>query len=116
MDEKIEKNSPTLGRMATYTKTSRISRLPSYLTVQFIRHYWKPERNIAVKILRKVRFPMELDAVEFCTDELKNKILPLKCQLLELESSKVQKHFIFFCQIHLNIQIFFFKKKKLLLC
>lgn len=32
--EKIEKNSPTLGRDAVYTKTSHITRLPKYLTVR----------------------------------------------------------------------------------
>lgn len=31
--EKIEKNSPTLGRDAIYTKASKITRLPKYLTV-----------------------------------------------------------------------------------
>ena len=30
------------------------------------------------KILRKVKFPMELDATQFCTDELKNKTLPVR--------------------------------------
>jgi len=33
LKEKIEKNSPTLGRDALYEKTSRITRLPKYLTV-----------------------------------------------------------------------------------
>jgi ubiquitin carboxyl-terminal hydrolase 14 len=33
LKEKIEKNSPTLGRNAVYEKTSRITRLPKYLTV-----------------------------------------------------------------------------------
>lgn len=33
LEEKIEKNSPSLGRDAIYTKTSRVSRLPKYLTV-----------------------------------------------------------------------------------
>lgn len=40
------------------------------------------------KIFRKVKFPMELDATDFCTDELKNKILPLKNRLLELEEER----------------------------
>jgi ubiquitin carboxyl-terminal hydrolase 14 len=33
LKEEIEKNSPTLGRDAIYEKTSRITRLPKYLTV-----------------------------------------------------------------------------------
>ncbi|CAB4442076.1 unnamed protein product [Rhizophagus irregularis] len=59
LDEQIEKNSPTLGRTAIYNKTSRI-----------------------------IKFPMELDATDFCTDELKNKILPLKNRLRELEKER----------------------------
>ncbi|CAI2179213.1 14091_t:CDS:10 [Funneliformis geosporum] len=86
LDENIEKTSPTLGRNATYSKSLRINRLPSYLTVQFVRFYWKTDRNI--KILRKVKFPMELDVTEFCTDELKNKILPVRNSLLELEKER----------------------------
>jgi ubiquitin carboxyl-terminal hydrolase 14 len=34
LKEKMEKNSPTLGRDAVYEKTSRITRLPKYLTVR----------------------------------------------------------------------------------
>lgn len=34
LTETVEKTSPTLGREAQYTKTSLISRLPPYLTVQ----------------------------------------------------------------------------------
>lgn len=33
LTEKVEKNSPTLGRDAIYTKASKITRLPKYLTV-----------------------------------------------------------------------------------
>ena len=33
LTEKIDKQSPSLGRDATYTKTTRVTRLPKYLTV-----------------------------------------------------------------------------------
>ncbi|KAG4216894.1 hypothetical protein PC116_g34625, partial [Phytophthora cactorum] len=35
LSEKLEKRSEVLGRDAVYTKTSKISRLPKYLTVHF---------------------------------------------------------------------------------
>lgn len=35
----MEKMSPTLNVNATYKKVSRISRLPGYLTLQYIRFY-----------------------------------------------------------------------------
>ena len=52
----VEKNSPTLGRDAQYKKTSRISRLPGYLPVQFVRFFvgkaGDSEEIVAKKILK----------------------------------------------------------------
>ncbi|EXJ79812.1 ubiquitin thiolesterase [Capronia epimyces CBS 606.96] len=78
LTETIEKNSPTLGRDAIYTKTSRVSRLPKYLTVHFVRFFWKKDVQKKAKVLRKVTFPEELDIVEFCTDDLKKKLIPVR--------------------------------------
>ena len=39
----IEKRSDILGRNCIYQKTSKINKLPSYLTVHFVRFYWKKE-------------------------------------------------------------------------
>lgn len=39
--EKITKNSPSLNKDALYTKTSKVDRLPAYLTVQMVRFYYK---------------------------------------------------------------------------
>jgi ubiquitin carboxyl-terminal hydrolase 14 len=73
LDEVLLKNSPTLNREAKYSKKSRISRLPSYLTVHFVRFFWKSQQRVRSKILRKVRFPFDLDVTDLCTDELKKK-------------------------------------------
>ena len=78
LEEKIEKNSPVLDRQAIYTKTSRISRLPKYLTVHFVRFFWKREVKKKAKIMRKVTFPAELDVVEFCTEKLKKQLAPVR--------------------------------------
>uniref|UniRef100_K3XIT8 ubiquitinyl hydrolase 1 n=1 Tax=Setaria italica TaxID=4555 RepID=K3XIT8_SETIT len=48
----LEKVSPALGRTAIYTRESRINELPRYLTVQFVRFFWKRESNQKAKILR----------------------------------------------------------------
>lgn len=50
--EKITKNCESLGRNASYTKTSRISRLPKYLTINFVRFQWKPQERVKAKILK----------------------------------------------------------------
>lgn len=52
LTQKIEKRSETLDRTAVYTQTSRISRLPKYLTFQFIRFQWKPAERVRAKILK----------------------------------------------------------------
>ncbi|CAM6116265.1 unnamed protein product [Calypogeia fissa] len=83
----IEKNSPALGRSALFVKESLISRLPFYLTVQFVRFFWKRESGKA-KILRKVDYPLVLDVLEFCTDELKEKLKSPRKRLQEMEDVK----------------------------
>ncbi|CAG8507118.1 14042_t:CDS:10, partial [Dentiscutata heterogama] len=88
LDENIEKDSPSLGHIANYTKISRISRLPSYLTVGFVRFWWKNNRQIRTKITRRVQFPFDYDAYDLCTDELKQKIGPLRAHILEREKEK----------------------------
>ncbi|KAB1218450.1 Ubiquitin carboxyl-terminal hydrolase 6 [Morella rubra] len=52
LKSELEKASPSLGRSAMYLKESRINGLPRYLTVQFVRFFWKRESNQKAKILR----------------------------------------------------------------
>ncbi|KAL0484266.1 26S proteasome subunit Usp14 [Acrasis kona] len=71
MQETIEKNSPTLNRNALYMKTSKISKLPPYLLVNFVRFEWKNRDKTKAKILRDVKFPTTLDVYDYCTDDYK---------------------------------------------
>ncbi|PYI03021.1 ubiquitin C-terminal hydrolase [Aspergillus sclerotiicarbonarius CBS 121057] len=89
LEEKIEKHSSTLDRDAVYTKRSRIARLPKYLTVHFVRFFWKRETQKKAKIMRKVTFPAELDAVDFCTDELKEQLVPVRDKVREIRKEEV---------------------------
>ncbi|KAF2237799.1 cysteine proteinase [Viridothelium virens] len=82
--EQIEKNSPTLGRNAMYTKTSRIARLPKYLPVHFVRFHWRRDINKKTKILRKVTFPHEFDVVEFCTDDMRKLLVPVRDKMRDV--------------------------------
>ncbi|RWW24661.1 hypothetical protein GW17_00011045 [Ensete ventricosum] len=52
LKSELEKMSTSLGRSAVFSKESRISELPRYLTVQFVRFFWKRESNQKAKILR----------------------------------------------------------------
>ncbi|KAF2636444.1 cysteine proteinase [Massarina eburnea CBS 473.64] len=78
LKEQIEKRSEVLGRDAMYTKSSRIARLPKYLTIHFVRFDWRRTTSKKAKIMRKVTFPEELDMVEFCTEDLKKLLIPVR--------------------------------------
>lgn len=92
LEEEIVKQSPTLGRDATYLKTSRISRLPAYLSINFVRFFYKEKNAINAKILKDVKFPLNLDLFDLCTPELQAKLQPMRQKFKELEDSKVEKH------------------------
>uniref|UniRef100_A0A2C9W2G8 Ubiquitin carboxyl-terminal hydrolase n=1 Tax=Manihot esculenta TaxID=3983 RepID=A0A2C9W2G8_MANES len=87
LKSELEKASPSLGRSAVYLKESRINALPRYLTVQFVRFFWKRESNQKAKILRKVDYPLELDIYDFCSDDLRKK-LEAPRQILRDEEGK----------------------------
>ena len=63
MEGDIEKYSELVGKNCVYHKVSRINKLPSYMTVHFVRFYWKKESVTSgtkagkAKILRNVAFP-----------------------------------------------------------
>ncbi|KAF2666395.1 cysteine proteinase [Microthyrium microscopicum] len=82
--EKIEKRSSVLDRDAIYTKTSKITRLPKYLTVHYMRFDWRRTSNKKAKIMKKVVFPQELDVVEFCGETLSKKLTPIRDKFREV--------------------------------
>lgn len=84
LNEDFEKRSETLGRNAQYTKTSRISRLPKYLPVHMVRFLWRKDTGKKAKILRKVTFQHEIDLLEFCTDDLRKKLIPVRDRIREV--------------------------------
>lgn len=88
LKEQIEKRSDALGRDAVYTKTSRISRLPKYLPVHFMRFDWRRTTNKKAKIMRKVTFPAELDVVEFCTEDLKKNLIPIRDRIRDIRKDE----------------------------
>lgn len=78
LQEQITKRSSTLDRDAIYVKTSKVCRLPAYLTVQFVRFYYKEKERINAKVLKDIKFPIEFDAYELCTPELQAKLAPMR--------------------------------------
>ncbi|RMZ85947.1 hypothetical protein DV737_g130, partial [Chaetothyriales sp. CBS 132003] len=86
--ERLEKRSETLGRDGEYVKESAISRLPKYLTVHMIRFFWKNDIKKKAKILKKVTFPEELDMVEYCTEDLRKRLVPVREKVREIRKDE----------------------------
>ncbi|XP_059457327.1 ubiquitin carboxyl-terminal hydrolase 6 isoform X1 [Corylus avellana] len=89
LKSELEKASPSLGRSAIYLKESRIDGLPRYLTIQFVRFFWKRESNQKAKILRKVDYPLELDVYDLCSDDLRGKLEAPRQRLRDEEGKKL---------------------------
>lgn len=87
---KLTKNSPLLNKDCEYTKTSKISRLPAYLTIQFVRFFYKRNESQSgnAKILKDIKFTHTLDVFELCTDELQEKLIPMRNLNKEIEDRK----------------------------
>ena len=77
LKENIDMFSETLQRNTVFEKSQLINRLPNYLTVQFMRFYWKSANTLTgakagkAKILKSVIFSKIIDLYDMCTDETK---------------------------------------------
>ncbi|XP_028402508.1 ubiquitin carboxyl-terminal hydrolase 14-like isoform X3 [Dendronephthya gigantea] len=91
LTETINKHSATLGRDAGYTKTSQIDRLPAYLSIQFVRFYYKEKEKINAKILKDVKFPLNLDVFELCTPGLQQKLIPIRDKFKIMDDKKLEE-------------------------
>lgn len=87
----IEKFSPTIGRSVVHEEQRRISRLPGYLAIHFVRFFWRRDVGQKTKILRKVQFPDELDVWSLLTDELRRRTRPAANQLHDIRWARHQR-------------------------
>lgn len=77
----LTKRSEVLGRDAKYSNTHRITRLPKYMCVQFMRFFWKEtpdsrdRAGVNCKMMRPVQFPIDnMDVYDFCAPALQKKL------------------------------------------
>jgi len=89
LKEQIEKTSPTLGRMCIYSKVGRLSTLPRYLIVQYVRFYWRKDTSKKAKILKRVVFPTVFDIQPFCDDNLKSSLGYVRAELQDEKAKKL---------------------------
>ena len=77
LKENIDLFSDKLQRNTVFEKSQYINRLPNYLTVQFMRFFWKKANEMTgakagkSKILKSVIFSKIIDIYDMCTDETK---------------------------------------------
>jgi ubiquitin carboxyl-terminal hydrolase 14 len=77
LKENLELYSDVLARNTFFEKYQLISRLPPYLTVQFMRFDWKKDnvgtgaKGGKTKILKSVIFSKIIDLYDLCSDDLK---------------------------------------------
>ncbi|KDN47985.1 cysteine proteinase [Tilletiaria anomala UBC 951] len=91
LTQQIEKNSPTLGRTVVYNEQRRINRLPSYLACHFVRFFWRRDIGKKTKIMRKVKFPFDLDTTDFLSDELKKKVQHTAESIKQVEKARDER-------------------------
>uniref|UniRef100_A0A673YAV7 Ubiquitin carboxyl-terminal hydrolase n=1 Tax=Salmo trutta TaxID=8032 RepID=A0A673YAV7_SALTR len=68
LQEEITKLSPSLQRNALYIKSSKVRRLPAYLTIQMVRFFYKEKESVNAKVL-KVDKPKEVKYEPFSFDD-----------------------------------------------
>ena len=77
LKENIDLFSDKLQRNTAFEKSQLINRLPNYLSVQFMRFYWKQANTLTgakagkAKILKSVIFSKIIDLYDMCTEETK---------------------------------------------
>ncbi|KAK2716206.1 hypothetical protein QYM36_010697 [Artemia franciscana] len=81
LKEEIIQCSQITGRDAVYEKRYEISRLPSYLFIKMERFSKKKGKSEYVKNYKDVQLPVQLDVNEFCSEELKSNLMPMRRKL-----------------------------------
>jgi len=56
-----------------------------------VRFAWKTDSGKKAKILRKVKFPTEYDALDIATEELKAKLQSASRRLMEIEKDRMER-------------------------
>ncbi|KAI0983601.1 hypothetical protein GJ496_007930 [Pomphorhynchus laevis] len=74
----IKKFAPGTEANASFLKTMTITRLPQYLSVLFVRFYFKGRERGDAKILKDIKFPLKLDLIDLCDHTLVPKLSTMR--------------------------------------
>lgn len=90
LKDSVEKYNESLQSNTEYQVTKTITRLPKYLTLHFVRFFWRKDTKKKSKILRKVTFPFELDVAEMLDDSIKTEKVQIRDQLRRIEKDNLE--------------------------
>lgn len=90
LKDTFEKHNDTLQSNTEYESSKTITRLPKYLTVHFVRFFWRNDTKKKSKILRKVQFPYELDVAEMLDDSIKPEKVAIRDKLRKVEKDNTE--------------------------
>ncbi|SCU78937.1 LAMI_0A06612g1_1 [Lachancea mirantina] len=90
LNEKIEKRSSITNVNSVFDVEKRITKLPEFLTVQYVRFFWKRSTGKKSKILRKVVFPFQLDVSDLLTPEYAQEKIKTREELRQVEKEKLE--------------------------
>lgn len=91
LHETIEKRSEITGMNSNYVVEKQITKLPKYLTVQYVRFFWKRSAGKKSKILRKVVFPFQLDVADMLTPEYAKDKIKVREDFRQVDKERIDK-------------------------
>ncbi len=86
----VEKHSSLIGRDCVYNRSMRMSNLPPFLAVKFVRFQYDSATQKKKKILRQVAYPANLDVTPLVTDHLRSIIEQKRRKISEQEDKRKQ--------------------------
>lgn len=89
LKESIEKYNDTLQSNTEYELRRTITRLPKFLTVHFVRFFWRRDTQKKSKILRRVQFPFELDVADMLDESIKEEKVSIRDKIRKVEKENL---------------------------
>lgn len=89
LKESIEKFNDTLQSNTEYELKRTITRLPKFLTVHFVRFFWRRDTQKKSKILRRVQFPFELDVADMLDESIKEEKVSIRDKIRKVEKENL---------------------------
>lgn len=91
LHDKIEKRSEITGINSIYSVDKQITKLPEFLTVQYVRFFWKRSAGKKSKILRKVVFPFQLDVSDMLSPEYAKSKIQVRDDFRQIDKQRIEK-------------------------